>query len=406
VDSRFFEVLAQNLDATFTETGTERIRRRRASDEQNLLAILQAVFANLAFAVVAGPSPRVAVPLAKPKEKLSRYERRGFRLLPRVLVYLDSIGTIILTKSRERGWASTIEPSAGLLETIRSLRKLSMASFGRADGEETIILSRSETNYATGVRTTDWEDYPDTDATIRYRAEMARINSFLADASITFRGARGPSSAANKKKLRRVFNKPKWSKAKGARFDLGGRLYGGWWQNVERGQRKNIRIEKEPIADLDFQSMFVRLAYLHAGVNPPDGDLYAGIRGFEDSRYRDGIKKVLNSLLFAKGRLKRLPRGSKEQLPPGTTLASIRAAILAKHPALKPIVETGVGFKLMFMESEILVSVLLKLGERKIVALPMHDGIMVAQSDAPAAIRAMRDISQKFTGHRLPVARK
>ena len=59
------------------------------------------------------------------------------------------------------------------------------------------------------------------------------------------------------------------------RFDQGGRLYGGFWQNLKSCRREHIRIEGEPITVLDYGSMFTRLAYYEVGTVPPEGDLYA-----------------------------------------------------------------------------------------------------------------------------------
>jgi len=68
--------------------------------------------------------------------------------------------------------------------------------------------------------------------------------------------------------------------------------------------------------------------------------------------------------------------------------------------------KTGAAHALMFRESQILVGVLLRLIKTNVVALPMHDGIMVAETDEPIARQAMADVSEAFTGYILPVVRK
>jgi hypothetical protein len=74
------------------------------------------------------------------------------------------------------------------------------------------------------------------------------------------------------------------------RFDQGGRLYGGFWQNLKTERRRNIRINGEPVAVLDYGSMFTRLAYAEVGAVPPEGDLYV-IPGLEG--YRSGVKLAM-----------------------------------------------------------------------------------------------------------------
>ena len=52
------------------------------------------------------------------------------------------------------------------------------------------------------------------------------------------------------------------------RFDLSGRLFGGFWQGLKRARRAGIRIDGEPVATIDYSSMFARLAYASKGVRP------------------------------------------------------------------------------------------------------------------------------------------
>lgn len=94
------------------------------------------------------------------------------------------------------------------------------------------------------------------------------------------------------------------------------------------------------------------------------------------------------------------------KLPQGWSLKDVRAAILAEHPDLEPVFETGLGLDLMFLESQVLVAVLLRLIEKGITALPMHDGIMVAESKAEVAMRVMKEEARRGTGYDFPVTRK
>ena len=56
------------------------------------------------------------------------------------------------------------------------------------------------------------------------------------------------------------------------RFDLSGRLFGGFWQGLKRARRAGIRIDGEPVATIDYSSMFARLAYASKGAEPPAGE--------------------------------------------------------------------------------------------------------------------------------------
>jgi hypothetical protein len=199
--------------------------------------------------------------------------------------------------------------------------------------------------------------------------------------------------------LRRIFN----THDDRPRFDLNGRLSGGWWENLERGQRHGIRIDGEPVADLDFAAMFLRLAYARAGLEPPAGDLYAGILSdSQEDDYRDGVKQVVNAMLSRATPLTRLPKGSKELLPKGCNGRLMREAVLSRHAAIRDQFGVGAGASLMLAESNILVAVLLRLIDLHIVALPMHDGLMVRPDNATKALEVMRNVSKEQTGFELP----
>src|SRR5262249_2914506 len=79
------------------------------------------------------------------------------------------------------------------------------------------------------------------------------------------------------------------------RFDQGGRLFGSFWLTLKSARRQHIRINGEPVADLDFATMFTRLAYGHLGQEPQEGDPYA-IEG--TAGYRSGVKLAMNTFLF------------------------------------------------------------------------------------------------------------
>ncbi len=149
--------------------------------------------------------------------------------------------------------------------------------------------------------------------------------------------------------------------------------------------------------------MYLRLAYLQAGIEAPDGDLYAMIPGYQT---RDGAKKIVSTMLFRTSPLTKVPRDLKDQLPPYMAGARLRSAVLAAHPALEPVFETGIGLSLMFTESRILIAALLRLIDKGVPALPMHDGLMVARSKGGAAWDAMSAASEEILGVRLPITLK
>ena len=252
------------------------------------------------------------------------------------------------------------------------------------------------------------------------------MNAFLAAADIAFLpDGLTPRVDARDRLLERRFVLLKGDKE--PRWDRGGRLFGdGFWLTLASGRRGNIRIDGEAVADLDFSSMFARLAYAHLGVEAPSGDLYA-IPGLEG--YRSGVKLAFNVLLFdGKGQRRKWPEvmgiglgdDAEAKRDPSSRAAQcdgllptgwedpkrLRDAILEKHPALRKAFGRGLGYGLMHTESQVLMAVLLELMRRGIVALPMHDGLLCAQSRKGEVAEVMRKKATEITGAVLPVEEK
>jgi hypothetical protein len=66
------------------------------------------------------------------------------------------------------------------------------------------------------------------------------------------------------------------------------------------------------------------------------------------------------------------------------------------HAPIVKLFGTGVGFKLMLTESGILIEALGHLAHRSITALPLHDSVLVAESDADAAEAIMAEAFALF----------
>jgi hypothetical protein len=210
------------------------------------------------------------------------------------------------------------------------------------------------------------------------------------------------------RQLHRVFN---------GDYASGGRLYGGWWQTLPRALRKHVRIGDggglEPVVNVDFATMHLRLAYAEAHHQPPSGDLY-DLTGTDHERHdwprlREGRKQLVSVLLMRKRPLTQWPGGTpgeKEDIrscfPKGTRVKDEIAAIRERHKAIAEWFECDRGLKLQRIESDILVAVLLKLVARGITALPIHDAVLVARSHGETAKRIMEAEARRVTGARIP----
>jgi hypothetical protein len=264
-------------------------------------------------------------------------------------------------------------PSAWLVTKVAEYG-ITLSDFARDEAEEVVILSRKVRGNDETAAIRKLVDYQDTPETVRYREAVRALNAFLSAADITFLDdGEEPCADPIERAMKRYFV---IREGQEVRFDQGGRLFGGFWQTLRSERRKHIRFSGKPVAVLDYSSMFTRLAYAEIGAQPPEGDLYA-IPGLEG--YRSGVKTAMNCFLFDAGRRRKWPSDMgvgvgddhdastnpegevasfKGRLPHGWTVVRTRTAILKVHPALADAWDRQLGFRLMFLESQILLAVL------------------------------------------------
>lgn len=422
--------LAAEIDAyrMDPELGRRR-RRRRPKDEASFHVILSAVVANLAYIRLMPPESGRLATNTRNGVGRSRYDHPEFSTMFRdvlgALLVLDYIDRSV--PEAIRGEASSIAPLDKWSDLVRDL-EFTFADFGRDHAQEVIVLNRKRRGDRPwlGSRPGSRErvEYKDTPETMRLRDQMRRINACLATADISFEvDGLSPPVDPYERLLRRYYVlRPD---QKEPRFDQSGRLFGGFWLNLRSDRRRGIRINGETTITLDYGSMFTRLAYAFLDEAPPEGDLYA-IPGLEG--YRSGVKMAMNVFLFDE--TSERPRWPKEmgvgvgsdadaandpageaasydaRLPASWTVGKTRRAILQKHPHLAEAWGRGLGYRLMNLESDILVQVLLDLVDQGIPALGLHDGLMVQASKKDEAVAAMERAATEKAGINIPIGEK
>jgi hypothetical protein len=379
---------------------SERSTRRDIQARRRI--IVDNVVANLATFLQSPlhePAGEIAIATGQSLELPRRYRRLDWpqRPLASVLAALESCRVLAITPYVFK------EKRTGIIPTVEFWEALDrsgggVGEVGRAPGGETIFLSArtGEKPWGDEPMPKTLVDYRDTEETRRLRREMEAINSFLNGAEIAFAGQRQPPVH-----LRRIFllRSPSDRQA----FHLNGRLVGAWWQSLKRSQRRLITVGRECVADLDFASAFLRLAYLRAGAAVPGGDLYA-VDGLE--AHREGVKTACLSLLSRAGPMRRLSPELKGLLPEGWTAARITEAIAKRHPAIAPMFGTDAGVEMMRQESDIMVRLTLALAERSIPALGLHDGVLAPAGSVSVVMEEMHRASHAVLGQALPVAEK
>jgi hypothetical protein len=241
------------------------------------------------------------------------------------------------------------------------------------DTEEIIILKRPKRGH---FDEGDRVDYDHTPITHRHRDELRAINEWLAAADISFDATTAGYDKPLNTQARRLYR----SFTMGS-FESGGRLFGGFWETLPKSVRvRGISIEGEYVVGLDYSQLNPLLAYSLANAQPPPGDAYT-LPGLENCR--DGVKKVFNAMLFDHSRRTKFPKGARKLFPRRVKIADVTAAIFERHPMLKGTLSVaGIGHKLQFLESKIMMGVLRQCQKNDIVALPVFDCVVVRASAA------------------------
>ncbi len=327
------------------------------------------------------PVPRAHKELAK-KRAANRYEPFSFpRSFPKMLDALSDLGFADVTLGKFSGHPAhskrtTVRAAPKLIALIEEHKVTLDDLDGRYD-EEVIILSRTKHDYFDeGGRI----DYDDDATTERFRHELRAINEGLDKANITFDAAAHEKPVnVRARQLRRQFTL--------GRFDRGGRLFGGFWENLPKPVRlTGIRIDGETVVGLDYSAMNPMLAYHVAQADPPSGDAYK-LPGLE--RWRDGVKKVFNAMLF-KHPVTQFPKGVRALFPRKVKCGDVTEAILHRHPKLKGALSNSeTGHRLQFRESEIMMAVLCSCQKHNIVALPIFDCVVVKASAEKTVLEIM-----------------
>lgn len=111
---------------------------------------------------------------------------------------------------------------------------------------------------------------------------------------------------------------------------------------------------------------------------------------------------MMNALTFSDP--KRKPVGTKDLLPSNLSAKEVIELIRKAHSPIADLLGSDIGHRVQFYESEVMVKVLLKLSEELIVALPIHDGLVVSCDAEAKAKAAMQDTFSYEVGVDCPVS--
>lgn len=390
--------LARLADEVFSAIPAPAItpgRSHRRDAMQRRALTVRCLLANLTVLLL-DPLQRKDLLVSLKAHKRSRYNVSPISadLLGDAIRALQALAIVTVEAGVRRRSLTRLQLTAHFASHMR-MAGVSLRDVVKLPGEEAIIL-RARRNREERERVGKLMDYTDDGVTVAMRGDMTRITDAINAADLRIDGQPVPPVH-----LVRIFqhaeDKPAWSQH--------GRLYrGAVWLDMEREQRHRLTLGGRPLADLDFAAMFTRIAYAETGQPFPDDEDPYDISGLEG--YRDAVKALLTSLFFRQDNepARRLPRDVK--LPQGWTMARFVKAASEKHPAIASRFNTEDGFGFFAKESSLMVAILLELLQNRVVALPCHDGLLVAQDDKAKAVEVMERLSRERLGGNFPVVEK
>jgi hypothetical protein len=170
--------------------------------------------------------------------------------------------------------------------------------------------------------------------------------------------------------LHRIWNE-KWNR--------GGRLYGPWVQNLPKETRRTLLLNGEPVAEPDYPALHCRLLYDLADKEMPDRPFE--IDGWERSEVKRAFYTMVNAPTRNSARLAIWDHTKRTD--------ELMAAIVRKHSAVSDALCSGIGARLMFVDSTIMCRNLGDLNRQGIVALPVHDSLIVQTRREGKALEIM-----------------
>lgn len=289
--------------------------------------------------------------------------------------------------------ATRVIPTDYLIQRLTPLISLPIHRLIRRNEDAEVILLRGMRE---GKESGEQVEYIDTPDTERLREEVRRINQHLMKHPFHYTGEHRVNLMQDH--VVRIFNNGDWQQ--------GGRLYGYWPMNLASDQRHHLSIDGEPLTDLDFGSCFVALLHVEDGTefDPEAADPFT-ISGYEE--HRDIIKQCAYAILNTPKRISRYPEGviASGSKPP-LTWKQMEAVIFDHVPLFRKYSYSNIGPKLMRMESDILIAILLDLIKGGVGFIPMHDGIMVPASKKQLTSNLMLKHYNAITGQSIKIKEK
>jgi hypothetical protein len=255
---------------------------------------------------------------------------------------------------------------------------------------------------------------PNTEKVQRLRAQVAELNSFFAQHTLTHPLVKHLGWV---RKFHRATNLQDY------RWNKGGRLYSypqntACYQHLSEEKRLEMRIDGEDVVEIDISSSYLSIFYAWCDQQlDTDTDAYRDILG--PTELDRQVAKFWINASFGNGQLltrwtKEFKQDFQERLAKkgmspeafdakAYSMSVIKERVLQLHPILQRLGGEIRGrvrdwSDLMFVESEIVIGTMQELMRRGIPSMPVHDSLIVPVSREAAAVKILKQQFQAHTG--------
>jgi hypothetical protein len=281
--------------------------------------------------------------------------------------------------SRHATKRSTIWPTAKLKAALAGVTNKNLRQH-----LSNVILLRDETKTLIS--------YSETSQTRDMRREVEAQNELLASVAIEigfltelglYHASSGRVVNTLNRTMYRVFNRARW--------DRGGRYYGGWWQQLPREDRGALILDGSSVFEHDISACHLRMAFARVGAAIPQTDPYridglSSILEASDNVCRSAAKQIVLILINAEtapSAHRAISRYLTEAKLPGAKAKAVVSLIKASMPEIKPVWHTGLGLELQYYDSEVAMRVMRAMREKGVPVLPVHDSFIVPSHAEP-----------------------
>ena len=230
--------------------------------------------------------------------------------------------------------------------------------------------------------------FAQTDKSRTMEAEIKELNQFLVSFELEGAGFAG---------YRRLFHE---GDVKGFDFQWGGRIYGVGdynYQNMKKSDRPNLRIDGEPIVEIDINASYLSILHGISGYPLPERDDLYDIADIDRTIIKAWVSSTIGHHCFHT----RWPKNAIQEMrdagiekPKEMTMTSLQPVILNHFPMLADWPSGRVTWAdLMFIESEIIIGTMVELMRSySVPCFSVHDSIIVEKKDQQIAMETLESL--------------